>query len=166
MNRLELPTTSGRRRRIPRRRVLAAVTGLVAIALALLVAAGAGASFDTPTLTAPTIPDNTYLFGPHQGADSTTFNHEGDCSGLTGDQVLWHFVLPQTVAENGGRLEAVFQIAGQVGPIDMTKHVGGVIHWDVITPTDDVLLDAWTDATSAAPGQPADADPRRALRPR
>src|SRR5213078_1193977 len=95
MNRLELPTTSGRRRRIPRRGVLAAVTGLVALALALLVAAGAGASFDTPTLTAPTIPDNTYLFGPHQGADSTTFNHEGDCSGLTDGQVLWHFVLPQ-----------------------------------------------------------------------
>jgi hypothetical protein len=43
MNRLELPTTSGRRRRVPRRGVLAAVTGLVAIAIALLMVGGAGA---------------------------------------------------------------------------------------------------------------------------
>jgi hypothetical protein len=119
-------------------------------AVALLAAAGASA------IGTPTIPDNTYLFGPHQGADSMTFKHEGDCSDLAPGQVLWHFVLPQTVDENGGQLEAVFQLAGQIGPVDMTKHVGGVIHWDVVTNSDDILLDAWTDATSDAPSQPPD----------
>ena len=43
MNRSELPTASGRRR-VPRRGVLAAVTGLLAIALALLMIAGAAAN--------------------------------------------------------------------------------------------------------------------------
>jgi hypothetical protein len=145
----------------PRRpRALVGIIVAVAVAVvALLMATGAGA-VDPPT---PTIPDNTYLFGPHQGADSTAFNHEGGCS-VEGSEVLWHFVLPQTVAENGGRLEAFFQSAGQIGPVAMTKHVGGVIHWDVITPTDDVLVDAWTEATSAAPGQPSDADPPRQIR--
>jgi hypothetical protein len=143
-----------------RQRGLVGIVVAVAVAVvAMLVATGAGA-VDPPT---PTIPDNTYLFGPHQGADSTTFNHEGDCS-VEGSEVLWHFVLPQTVAENGGRLEAFFQSAGQIGPVSMTKHVGGVIHWDVITPTDDVLVDAWTEATSAAPAQPSDADPPRQIR--
>jgi hypothetical protein len=135
-----------------RQRGLVGIVVAVAVAVvAMLVATGAGA-VDPPT---PTIPDNTYLFGPHQGADSTTFNHEGDCS-VEGSEVLWHFVLPQTVAENGGRLEAFFQSAGQIGPVSMTKHVGGVIHWDVITPSDDVLVDAWTEATSDAPSQPPD----------
>jgi hypothetical protein len=132
-----------------RRRALVGIVVAVAVTVvALLAAAGAGAI--------ATIPDNTYLFGPHQNADSTTFKHEGDCSDLAPGQVLWHFVLPQTVDENGGQLEAVFQLAGQIGPVDMTKHVGGVIHWDVVTNSDDVLLDAWTDATSDAPSQPPD----------
>jgi hypothetical protein len=146
MNRFKDPTPSGRPHRGRRGLWIAAITGLLA-GLALLVASAARA--DTP---AP----NTLLFGPHQGADSTTFTHSGDCSSLEEGQVLWHFVLPQTTSEGSGQLVAVFQGAGQVGPVDMTKHVGGVIHWDVITPTDDILLDAWTDATSGAPSQPPD----------
>src|SRR5438067_936073 len=51
MNGLELPTTSGRRRRVPKRGVLAAVTGLVAIALALLMIGGVGASVNGAAFT-------------------------------------------------------------------------------------------------------------------
>jgi hypothetical protein len=152
---------SGGTGRARRRGLLAAGIAMAVTAVALLISAAAGAS-DAPTAN-PTITANTYLFGPHQGADSTTFKHEcsADESGLLSDgKVLWHFVLPQTLAENSGQLEALFSTALQVGPIDMTKHVGGVIHWDVITPGDDVLLDAWTDATSNAPSQPPDTNRR------
>jgi hypothetical protein len=141
-------STASRRPYRGRRGLLVAIITAALVGVALLVTTGA--------VGAPTIPDNTYLFGPHQGANSMTFNHEGGCSDLVPGQVLWHFVLPQTLDENTGQLEAVFQTAGQLGPIAMTKHVGGVIHWDVITNSDDVLLDAWTDATSNSPSQPPD----------
>jgi hypothetical protein len=98
--------------------------------------------------------DNTLLFGPHQGASSATFKEE--CKGdepITGTQVLWHFVLPQ--ATSGVEdIDVLFQTAGDISA-PATKKVGGVIHWDVITPTSDVLLDASTDATSDAPAQPS-----------
>lgn len=134
-----------------RRRVLVGIVVPLAVTVVALLAAAGAAAIGTPTIA-----DNTYLFGPHQNADSTTFKHEGDCSDLVPGQVLWHFVLPQTVDENTGQLEAVFQTAGQLAPVVMTKHVGGVIHWDVVTNSDDILLDAWTDATSDAPSQPPD----------
>jgi hypothetical protein len=153
MSRSKGSTASGRPRR-GRRRIVAAGVALVVTAIALLAASAAGA-IGTPNIAA-----NTYLFGPHQNASSLTFKHEGDCSNLEPGQVLWHFVLPQTTVENSGELEALFQNALQVGPVTMTKHVGGVIHWDVITSGDDVLLDAWTDAVSDAPSQPPDTNRR------
>src|SRR5690348_10621737 len=60
MSRSELPTTSGRRYG-PRRGVLAAVTGLVAIALALLMIGGAGAN---PVTGAVNTTDDPNWSGP------------------------------------------------------------------------------------------------------
>jgi hypothetical protein len=100
---------------------------------------------------------NTGLFGPHVGADSTTFKHEGDCSSLQSGEVLWHFVLPQTVLPLGsatGALDVTFATSGTQNDVPYTKIAGKVIHWDVITPGDDVLVSAWTDALSTAPPTP------------
>ena len=63
--------------------------------------------------------------------------------------MLWHFVLVQTTDVNSGELTAEFQNAGTIGPITYYKASGGVLHWNIVTPTDDVLLSASTTADSA-----------------
>jgi hypothetical protein len=65
MNRLELPTTSARRRRVPRHGLLAAVTGLVAIALAMLMIGGAAAN---PVTGAVNTTDDPNWSGPPDNA--------------------------------------------------------------------------------------------------
>ena len=92
---------------------------------------------------------STNLNPAHVGANSTTFQQE--CKGDEGDfeGVLWHFVLVQTTDVNSGELTAEFQNAGTIGPITYYKASGGVLHWNIITPTDDVLLSASTTADSA-----------------
>ncbi len=131
-------------------RVIAGLTALAAAAVVALMVAGSGAAtpvggFDTG-VTYTSIA-GTDLHSSQVGSDSTTFTQ--DCSDFTptnGD-VLWHFVLVQTSAVNSGSLRAEFQNAGVTTPdVVYSKHVGGVLHWDVITPSSDVLLAASTDA--------------------
>jgi hypothetical protein len=64
--------------------------------------------------------------------------------------VLWHFVLVQTSALNTGSLRAEFANAGVTTPdVGYIKLSGGVVHWNVITPSSDILLNASTDAVGA-----------------
>jgi hypothetical protein len=131
-------------------RAFAGLTTLAAAAVVALMVAGSGAAtpvggFDTG-VTYTSI-KGTDLHGSQVNADSTTFTQ--DCSDFTSTDgsVLWHFVLVQTTAVNTGSLRAEFQSVGVTVPdIGYTKHVGGVLHWDVITPGSDVLLNASTDA--------------------
>jgi hypothetical protein len=130
-------------------RAFAGLTALAAAAVVALMVAGSGAATSTGFVVPP--PDYQALTGntlhaSQVNADSTTFNQ--DCSGFnTADGVLWHFVLVQTTAVNTGSLRAEFQNAGVTTPDVLSlKHVGGVLHWDVITPSSDVLLNASTDA--------------------
>jgi hypothetical protein len=134
-------------------RALAGLTALAAAAVVALMVAGSGAAtpaggFDTGATYASIA--GTDLHGSQVGSDSTTFTQ--DCSDFTSTDgsVLWHFVLVQTTAVNTGSLRAEFQNAGVTTPdIVYSKHVGGVLHWDVITPSSDVLLAASTDASGA-----------------
>jgi len=67
-------------------------------------------------------------------------------------ETLWHFVLTQTTDENTGTLWADFEDAnGDPHQVveHFTKHTGGVLHWDVITPSGWILIDATTDADGA-----------------
>ena len=90
----------------------------------------------------------TSLHQAHVGADSTEFAHEcaeGEDPG--GGQVLWHFVLTQTDCSlyDPSNLTATFSGAGTV-TVSSSKCVGGVLHWNIITPGDDTLLGACTPA--------------------
>lgn len=117
-----------------------ALLALVTVSVALAFNAG-----EYPTL----------LFGPHQTASSATFKQE--CKGdedLPPGGVLWHFVLPQRTS-GGAPLTASFENAGDITQVTF-KVSGSVIHWNVITPDHDILLDAGTNATSSAPSQPPD----------
>jgi hypothetical protein len=53
--------------------------------------------------------------------------------------------LVQTTAVNSGELTATFQNAGTI-TVTYSKQSGGVLHWNIITPTDDILLSASTTA--------------------
>jgi hypothetical protein len=130
-------------------RALAGLTALAAAVVVALMVAGSGAATSAGFVTGGTYTSiaGTDLHSSQVGSDSTTFTQ--DCSDFTptnGD-VLWHFVLVQTTAVNAGTLRAEFQNAGVTTPdVVYSKHVGGVLHWDVITPSSDVLLAASTDA--------------------
>jgi hypothetical protein len=138
--------------RVPRTKRLRLLTGLV-------VASGLVALVTISVALAVT--HTTGLFGPHVGASSATFSQEckGD-EGLEPGEVLWHFVLPQTVLPLGagvtGNLDVSFDSGGLTfSDVPYTKIAGGVIHWDVITTGGDHTLDsAWTDASSTAPPTP------------
>ena len=94
---------------------------------------------------------NTNLKQAHVGANSDTFSQ--DCDGsenLAPGEVLWHFVLVQTTSGGiNSQLTACFQNAG-CQTVSAAKVVGGVIHFNIITPTADVLLSACTDAVGAS----------------
>jgi hypothetical protein len=92
----------------------------------------------------------TDLHDAHLDAESDNFKEEckeGDKESLDPGEVLWHFVLTQTTTLNGGLLRTEFDSAGVTDPdVAKTKFVGGVVHWNVVTPTSDTLLNASTDA--------------------
>jgi hypothetical protein len=89
----------------------------------------------------------TNLKAAHVGSESATFSQ--DCKGdeeLEGTEVLWHFVLVQTTDGNEtSQLTACFENSG-CQTVPGTKFTGGVIHWNVITPANDKLVSACTDA--------------------
>ena len=120
-------------KRAPRKR-LALVVLWAAIAVAALTGANA-------------VLASTSLHASQIDADSTTYTQE--CKGdenLPDGSVLWHFVLVGTTAVNSGELTATFQNAGTVGPQVYDKKSGGVLHWNVITSSDDILKGAVTTA--------------------
>jgi hypothetical protein len=90
---------------------------------------------------------NTNLHQSQVGSSSETFTQECDGSeNLQNGEVLWHFVLTQTTTGDlNSQLTACFQTAG-CQTVSASKFVGGVIHWNVITPGNDVLVSACTDA--------------------
>ena len=97
-------------------------------------------------ITASAALGSTSLHDAHIGADSTTFNQEcGPGEDPGGGAVLWHFVLTQTTAVNSGQLTATFQNAGPI-TVSYSKQSGGVLHWNIVTPGDDILLGAVTTA--------------------
>ena len=90
----------------------------------------------------------TPLHTAHVGANSETFAEDCDLpDGVTlqPGEVLWHFVLTQTTDPKTMTLNATFQSAGALTGT-FIKQSGGVLHWYIITPADDVLLSACTDA--------------------
>ena len=93
----------------------------------------------------------TSLHQTQVGADSsdpTKVSEECDGSeNLQPGQVLWHFVLVQTdcSVSDPSNLTATFSNAGTV-TVSSSKCVGGVLHWNIITNGDDVLLGACTPA--------------------
>jgi hypothetical protein len=90
----------------------------------------------------------TPLHAAHVGANSETFAEDCDLpDGVTlqPGEVLWHFVLTQTSDPKTMTLNATFQSAGAITGT-FIKQSGGVLHWYIITPADDVLLSACTDA--------------------
>ena len=90
----------------------------------------------------------TSLHQSQVGASSQTFSQECDGSeNLQDGQVLWHFVLTQTDCTqfDPSNLTATFSGAGEV-TVSSSKCVGGVLHWNIITNGDDVLLAACTPA--------------------
>jgi hypothetical protein len=133
-------------------RAFAGLTALAAAAVvALMVAGGSVAATETTFADVPYVSLGTDLHASQVGASSATFTNECDGSeNLTGTQVLWHFVLVQTTAQNTAVLRAEFANAKVTVPdVVKAKYVGGVIHWNVITPSSDVLLNASTDAAGA-----------------
>ena len=95
---------------------------------------------------------DTYLKVEQKGADSTTFKQGDNCAaervefGLSDAEALWHFVLNQTDEVNSGEITAFFQSAGQIGPQVYFAQNGPTLHWYLITPTNDILNDAFTTA--------------------
>jgi hypothetical protein len=133
-------------------RAFAGLTALAAAAVvALMVAGGSIAATETTFADVTYVSLGTDLHASQVGASSATFTNECDGSeNLTGTQVLWHFVLVQTTAQNTAVLRAEFANAKVTVPdVAKAKYVGGVIHWNVITPSSDVLLHASTDAAGA-----------------
>jgi hypothetical protein len=150
-----------------RNRYLLAVCGT--LALAALAAIAATLSVGVANAATPTSfdPDGTYssiagtnLNPAHVGANSDTFKTEEEActdpieglpenESLDPGQVLWHFVLTSTEAENTGSLRAEFDSAGVTDPdVHRYKSSGGVLHWAVVTDTSDILLAASTDAVN------------------
>ena len=83
------------------------------------------------------------LHGPHVGADSTTFNVEGDAGGLT-DPVVWHFVLNQLdMGTESGTIYVTFQSAGLKTASGIPVGNGMLQHFYVGTPDHDVILGAY-----------------------
>jgi outer membrane biosynthesis protein TonB len=85
-------------------------------------------------------PTTVYLHEPHVGADSTTFQRESDCGGLT-DAVVWHFVL--NGLDHGtepAQLTVTFKNAGVKTAVGKPVGKGAVQHFYVGTSTHDVLL--------------------------
>lgn len=124
--------------------------GLVALVSAA-IAIATPSSFTSATYTSIA---GTNLFGPHVNADSTTFTWGESCEeefeefDVDEGEVLWHFVLVQTTDDADLKLRAWFEHAGLTSPdIDSYKSSGDVRHWNVITPGDDILKAASTDAT-------------------
>ena len=90
----------------------------------------------------------------HQSTPIAAEDFNQECNGTEVDpgETLWHFVLVQTTAVNTGTLWADFEDAnGDPHQVveHFTKHTGGVLHWDVITPSDWILVGATTDADGA-----------------
>jgi hypothetical protein len=135
---------------------LRSVAGIATIAAVVLVAlATAGGSLATPSTFDPTATytsiAGTDLHSSQVGSTSDTFTSEcseGELDQLGTGEVLWHFVLVQTTDLSSGTLRAEFENAG-VTDVTYSKFVGGVVHWNVITPSSDTLLAASTDATGA-----------------
>jgi hypothetical protein len=110
--------------------------------LALLGTAIAVVAF-AALMVASTAVASTNLKAAHVGASSTDFKQS--CTDAPSDEgVWWHFVLVGTTAINSGELTATFQSAGTVGPSVYYKQSGGVLHWYLQTPTDDILTGAVT----------------------
>jgi hypothetical protein len=133
------------------------VAGLTAFAAIVLVAlAAAGSSSATPSGfgAGPYVSiAGTNLHASQVGSSSDTFTNEcssDETNQLGTGEVLWHFVLVQTTALNSGELRASFTNAGVTTPdVVYSKYVGGVVHWNVITPGSDTLLAASTTASGA-----------------
>ncbi len=93
------------------------------------------------------------LHGPHVGADSSTFNTEGDTGGLT-DPVVWHFVLTGNWDDPDATLYVEFADAGAKS-VSGTQAGGGAVHFYVGTPDHDVLLSGYVIVTyTSAPQNP------------
>jgi hypothetical protein len=142
------------RKRFGLRKTFIGVT-ITAVALVALAVAGSGlatsSGFDA-NATYTSIA-GTDLHASQVGASSDNFTSEcssDELSQISDGEVLWHFVLVQTTALNTGALRAEFDSAGVTSPdVGYLKFVGGVVHWDVITPSSDTLLNASTDADGA-----------------
>jgi hypothetical protein len=95
----------------------------------------------------------TDLNPAHRNADSTNFpKSTEECEGTNpcGEgSVLWHFVLVQTTSGGiSSQLYVCFEDSG-CQTVTASKVSGGVIHWNVCTPSDDILRFACTNATGA-----------------
>ena len=138
------------RKKLVSRRTVAALAITAGIAAIALMTAGGG--FATPSAFAPgpyvsIAGTNLHQTPPIDSSSLTPDCSADDLSKISSGEVLWHFVLTQTTAQNSGLLRASFTSAGVTSPdVHFYKAVGGVLQWDVVTPSADTLEGASTDA--------------------
>lgn len=106
---------------------------------AMIAALGLLLALAAPVLATDLNPD-------HVGAVGSTFQQGEDCDTLDLEpgSVLWHFVLTDPEADSGN-LTATFETAGEITVANGAPFEADVLHFNITTPTDDVLEGASTD---------------------
>ncbi len=96
-------------------------------------------SLSVPALAATQVD----LHGPHVGANSATFNTEGDDGGLT-DAVVWHFILNGLDSGTApAMIYVTFDSAGAKTATGIPVGAGKTQHFYIGTPTHDTIVSAY-----------------------